>query len=611
MTINEIFTTIRDWAIGKFQPKGDYANSGDIPTKVSELENDEGFLTNVPEEYVTEEEMTAKGYLTEETDPTVPEWAKQPTKPTYSKAEVGLGNANNTSDISKPVSTAQQAAIDAVYQQSTGYTDQKIAELINGAPSTLDTLGEIAEAMQDNQDVVAALEQAIGTKADEADLNGHISNNTIHTSASEKTAWHNKMEKTGDASNTIVAFTQATTRANISSGEKLSVIMGKIMKFFADLKTVAFTGSYTDLSNKPAIPTASNTFPKANGTAAVGTETVFSRGDHVHPLQTTVSGNAGSATKLATARTIDGVNFNGSTAITHYGTCSTSSATTDKVVAVTGFVLITGAIVKVKFLATNTAVNPTLNVSNTGAKPIYYRGSAIATSYLKTNGIYEFVYNGNQWDLAGDIDVNMTAATANAAGKAGLVPAPSAGAQIKYLTGGATYQNVDDHAAAFTSADVADENTATWTSVAKLASGETHKSIFNKVSTMFKNVRYLYGVLGTTDISGIGGGTVTGAIDAINTNITNKMGIYNLKINVLVPNWGTPTTMTNLFKTLNPPCMFVLSTEDITDKPTGKYGTIILFKYSATRTGAICICTDGTLMTNAWNASSGAATGWK
>jgi hypothetical protein len=44
--------------------------------------------------------------------------------------------------------------------------------------------------------------------------------------------------------------------------------------------------------------------PKANGTAAIGTSAKIAREDHVHPLQTTVSGNAGSATKLATARSI-------------------------------------------------------------------------------------------------------------------------------------------------------------------------------------------------------------------------------------------------------------------------------------------------------------------
>lgn len=53
-------------------------------------------------------------------------------------------------------------------------------------------------------------------------------------------------------------FTQAAARENIASGNKLSVIFGKIMKWFADLKTVAFSGSYTDLTNKPTIPTVGN-----------------------------------------------------------------------------------------------------------------------------------------------------------------------------------------------------------------------------------------------------------------------------------------------------------------------------------------------------------------
>ena len=51
-------------------------------------------------------------------------------------------------------------------------------------------------------------------------------------------------------------FTEASTRNNIASGEKLSVILGKVQKFFNDLKTVAFSGSYTDLSDKPTIPAA-------------------------------------------------------------------------------------------------------------------------------------------------------------------------------------------------------------------------------------------------------------------------------------------------------------------------------------------------------------------
>lgn len=61
-------------------------------------------------------------------------------------------------------------------------------------------------------------------------------------------------EKTGDASNMTNTFTRASSRTQLVSGESLKTSLGKIMKWFADLKTVAFTGKYTDLSEKPVIP---------------------------------------------------------------------------------------------------------------------------------------------------------------------------------------------------------------------------------------------------------------------------------------------------------------------------------------------------------------------
>ena len=118
------------------------------------------------------------------------------------------------------------------------------------------------------------------------------------------------------------------------------------------------------------------------------------------------NGNAVSATKLATARTIDGVNFDGSAAITHYGTCNTAAATAAKVVALTGFVLGNGATLKVKFTVTNTATNPTLNVNGSGAKAIFYRGAAIPAGYLAANRVYEFVYDGTNYELIGDINTD-------------------------------------------------------------------------------------------------------------------------------------------------------------------------------------------------------------
>jgi hypothetical protein len=62
----------------------------------------------------------------------------------------------------------------------------------------------------------------------------------------------------GDISNETVTFTEASTRANISTGETLAVICGKIKKFFTDLKTVAFSGSYNDLTDTPRIPIVNN-----------------------------------------------------------------------------------------------------------------------------------------------------------------------------------------------------------------------------------------------------------------------------------------------------------------------------------------------------------------
>ena len=47
------------------------ANKADVtslPSKVSELENDSNFISSIPEEYVTETELSAKGYLTEHQD---------------------------------------------------------------------------------------------------------------------------------------------------------------------------------------------------------------------------------------------------------------------------------------------------------------------------------------------------------------------------------------------------------------------------------------------------------------------------------------------------------------------------------------------------------------
>jgi hypothetical protein len=77
----------------------------------------------------------------------------------------------------------------------------------------------------------------------------------------------------------------------------------------------------------------------------------------------------------------------------------------------------------------------------------------------------------------------------------------------------------------FLSDDVADSDVTTstgWTSVPKLTSGLSLSTLFSRISRMFKNVRWLYKMLGTTDISSIGNGTVTGAISSLNTSLSQN-----------------------------------------------------------------------------------------
>lgn len=135
-----------------------------------------------------------------------------------------------------------------------------------------------------------------------------------------------------------------------------------------------------------------------------------SNSDHTHNYagSSSAGGVANSASKWATARNINGMTVDGTANRVNYGTCSTAAATAAKTVACTGFTLVTGAEITVKFTVTNSASNPTLNVNSTGAKAIYYNGSAITAGYLKANKTYSFRYNGTQYDLVGDVDTNTT-----------------------------------------------------------------------------------------------------------------------------------------------------------------------------------------------------------
>ena len=268
-------------------------------------------------------------------------------------------------------------------------------------------------------------------------LNTHKGDTTAHITAAERTKWNANEVNQNAFSNVKVGD---TTIAAGAKTDTLGIVAGTNVTVAADAtnKNVTISAKDTTYTGGTGISVSGTTINHSNsvtaGTAAGdanktltfgGTFTIptvsYDAQGHVTgkgsttmtmpATPTAVSGNAGSATKLATARNIDGVSFNGTASITHYGTCSTAAATAAKTVALSGFSLVTGSRVMVKFTVTNTASSPTLNVNGSGAKSIMYRGSAISAGYLAANRVYEFVYDGTNYELIGDLDTNTNTDT--------------------------------------------------------------------------------------------------------------------------------------------------------------------------------------------------------
>lgn len=124
------------------------------------------------------QDLDLQGIVVAETDPTVPSWAKQPNKPTYNYNEiVGTPNIPNISGLASETYVNNKAS--TTLSESKSYTDTKISNLVGSAPSTLDTIGEIATALNNNTNVVTALNNSIATKQNSTDNTLQTSSKTI------------------------------------------------------------------------------------------------------------------------------------------------------------------------------------------------------------------------------------------------------------------------------------------------------------------------------------------------------------------------------------------------------------------------------------------------
>ena len=130
-------------------------------------------------------------------------------------------------------------------------------------------------------------------------------NNTLGIKPSNPERWQKIIDEIGDMK---IVFTEAGERKLFTSGENLSVIIGKIKKFISDLKTVAFTGKYSDLTGQPQSlknPQALNI--KYNGTTQVNYD-----GSEVKEINITPA-NIGAPATSAVLTTTEQITANTST----------------------------------------------------------------------------------------------------------------------------------------------------------------------------------------------------------------------------------------------------------------------------------------------------------
>lgn len=137
---------------------------------------------------------------------------------------------NSVKEAYDLANTANTGAVKNVAYDS---TNKKITKTINGQTT----------------DVVSAATLKTDMSLNNVD-NTSDANKPVSTA--QQAALDLKLDKTGDGKDVTATFTEASTRANIGTGEKLSVIFGKIKKWFTDLGTAAF-------KNVPASGNASST----------------------------------------------------------------------------------------------------------------------------------------------------------------------------------------------------------------------------------------------------------------------------------------------------------------------------------------------------------------
>ena len=146
------------------------------------------------------------------------------------KAQVGLANVDNTSDVGKPVSTAQQTALNLKQDAATAATDAELtAHTGNTSNPHAVTKAQVGLANVDNtsdtskpvstaQQTALDLKQDAATAATDAELTAHTGNTSNPHSVTKTQVGLANVDNTSDANKPVSTAQQAAIDAAIAAG---------------------------------------------------------------------------------------------------------------------------------------------------------------------------------------------------------------------------------------------------------------------------------------------------------------------------------------------------------------------------------------------------------
>ena len=154
----------------------EFIKSDDIPSleglATEDFVTSQGYLTEIPSEYITNTELNSKGYATK-TELNSLDFDNINNTPFTNDKNGELNIVDEQGNIGMKLDGECLYVKDVVAGEhilsekvDKTYVDEAVAGIVDGAPETLDTLNELAAALNDNADIVDVLNQSISSKQD-------------------------------------------------------------------------------------------------------------------------------------------------------------------------------------------------------------------------------------------------------------------------------------------------------------------------------------------------------------------------------------------------------------------------------------------------------------